>query len=298
MSGGRAFTGLAKAGFLGIEFRVDSIAIKGGLRKYVHTYPHAPGGKPEKLGRKLYEITMSGIFLVNDPVFPTAHPGDIGMLRAQFENEVTGDLVIPTVGTIQAYATDWDIENTAKIMNGERMKISFEEDQDIQQFVNGPLVLTYTNVDAKYAAFAAEVTKAGLSPSLFQSLADLVSEIQGLKDQFDLQTSILVTKTQQLADECRLLDTDVADLQKPLFWPVVNALHDLGVAADNLNRDILRKLAPIGLYIVPREMVISQVATSIYGDTSRAVEIMQLNPIDDPFSIQPGTELRYYQSAA
>lgn len=294
----RAFATLSRASFLGIEFRCDDIRIKGGIDKHVHKYPHRPGGVPEKLGRKLYEITMNAVFLVNDKFYPTAWPGDIGMLRSQFENEVSGDLTIPTVGTIQAYAVDWDITNTHKVMNGERMTIQFEEDQNIEQLTSSPLVLTYTNVGAKYDSLVAEATAANIPLPKLQSITDLVQDIQTLKDQIDDQASVLSTKTQQLADVCRFVDETVSDLQEPPAWRTVSALHDLGVAAYNMNRDLLRKLAPLAIYTVPREMVIAQVATAIYGSADRAVEIMKLNPINDVFSIPANTQLRYYQSAA
>ena len=44
-------------------------------------------------------------------------------------------------------------------------------------------------------------------------------------------------------------------------------------------------------------MTIGQVAVAIYGDSSRAVELMQINPIEDALAIKSGTKLRYVQAA-
>jgi len=57
-----AFENLRKTAFDGIEFPIESIKVKGGLRFHVHEYPHVPGGDAEKLGRRLYEIEIVGNF--------------------------------------------------------------------------------------------------------------------------------------------------------------------------------------------------------------------------------------------
>jgi prophage DNA circulation protein len=295
----RPFATLAKASFLGIEFRVESHTIRCGIRKFDHEYPHAPAAKIEKLGRKPYMVTLDAVFMVGDKTFPTAWPGDIGLIRSQAENQVSGDLVIPTVGTIPAICVDWDISGSNKVMNGEKMRLTFEEDQDVQQLVDAPLVLTYTNVTAQASKFQKALTASGIDPTPFAQMLDLASQVDSYQSSAaTLQFSIIGTKLSQLADLGRTLDVSVRDLNQPAQWPVVNALHDLVVTADNLNRDLLAKAAPLGIYAVTREMAISQLSTAIYGDTTRAVELMQLNAIEDVFAIQPGVDIVYYQVAA
>ena len=44
-------------------------------------------------------------------------------------------------------------------------------------------------------------------------------------------------------------------------------------------------------------MAISDVARAVYGDASRAVEILQTNTIEDPFAIPGGTTLKVFAAA-
>ena len=290
------FDTLPHAAFIGVEFLAENIQIKGGLREHVHKYMQKPGGKVEKLGRELYTISMDCVFLVGHPDFPTGWPGDIGLLRSQFENMVTGDLVIPTVGTIQAHAFDWDETHSPKMRNGERMRVQWREDSDQAQIVSGPIVLQYNAVASQAGKFKQAAEDLGLTNpgDAIDSIFSLANEVQGLADQADLQADKLATKAAQLASVCRTFDALDKRLNDPVNHELVDALHDLGVAASNLNKDILRRVIPIGEFTVPVQMSVAQASTAIYGDTSHGAEIMKMNPLENPFAILPGTLLRYY----
>ncbi len=98
-----AFDALLRASFLDYPFPVQDIDVKGGLRDHVHEYPHAPGGAPEKLGRKLYEFTFTCPFLTGLRGYPKLWPETLATLRIFFEGQNTGDLVVPTIGTINTF---------------------------------------------------------------------------------------------------------------------------------------------------------------------------------------------------
>ena len=51
-------------------------------------------------------------------------------------------------------------------------------------------------------------------------------------------------------------------------------------------------------FTVKRTMSVVEISKAIYkGDATKAVEIMRLNALDDPFSVSGGTIVRYYQAA-
>jgi hypothetical protein len=50
-------------------FPFRSYSIKGGMREHLHEFPHG-GIAPEKLGRKLYEISVTGLFLEPEALLP------------------------------------------------------------------------------------------------------------------------------------------------------------------------------------------------------------------------------------
>jgi hypothetical protein len=48
-------------------------------------------------------------------------------------------------------------------------------------------------------------------------------------------------------------------------------------------------------YVVPAPgQSVTQISTAIYGDASHAVELMQTNPIEDPFLVPAGTVVTAY----
>jgi prophage DNA circulation protein len=294
-TGARPFLALQKASFLGIAFRCESIKVRGGVRDFVHEYPHSPGGQPETLGRKLYVAELEAVFVVDDQFYPTAWPGDIGQLRSQFEEEARGTLVIPTVGSFRAYCKDWDLTNTNKMMNGERMRMVFMEDQEVSQLTD-EFFFQHDVIATNYGKFAAAITSATLKLDAFEQIAELVSEIESFKDRADLAQRIIANKMQQLADACRYADEAVRDLDKPQAWAAVRALHDLGVSADKLARDAFFTGLPITIYECPVEMTVADISTAIYGDTSKMSELLDLNPFENPFAVPAGFDVKHYQA--
>ena len=132
-----AFDTLQRASFQGIEFPITSMTLKGGIRDHIHEYPHAAGGAPEKLGRKLYEVSMQANFQSTFRAYPRLWPSALSKLRKIFEQQTTGDLVIPTIGTIQAYARNWTQQMEAKIRSGETATFEFVEDQGSEDLAAG-----------------------------------------------------------------------------------------------------------------------------------------------------------------
>lgn len=102
------FDQLQRASFFEIPFPVKSVHIRGRLRRHEHEYLRVPGALNEKLGRGLYMIEMEAVFDANIKGYGRLWPNSLGQLREIYEQELTGDLVVPTIGTIPAFITEWD----------------------------------------------------------------------------------------------------------------------------------------------------------------------------------------------
>jgi prophage DNA circulation protein len=286
------FDTLIPAAFRGIKFPLRSVTVRGGLRDHVHEFPHANGGLPEKLGRKLYDIRMTASFHVTFRRYPDLWPKGINDLFAAFESGETHDLAIPTLGTIRAYAVDWSKVSDARARSGEEAEFSFREDS-AQATLQGNLhVGSIDKLAAEYERFAkpAEASRAQAG-DLLDSLQGAVNAVTSVKDQLELQSNLVAARLNKVAGLCRDLDETVKYFDEPVNHAVKDALHDLWFAALTLAVDVSRRVASPRIYLVPTLMPVTTIAASALGDGSRAVEIMQLNALEDPFAVRPGTEI-------
>lgn len=291
------FDQLQRAAFDGIEFACSKVSVKGGMRDHVHEYVHLPGGQPELLGRKLYTISFEATFSSETPLYPNAWPGDLSDLRDRFEQGVKSDLVIPTIGTIKAYAIDWDIDTDFKSMrDGEKMRMTFREDAEEALLIDSVVNVNTPDISFAAAALELEASELGLE-DFFTSVLNLANEVNALKDQVELQSEILSDKVGQLTSAVQRLDETLDVLDDPPHYKVTRALHDLGNAAIGLQANILKHSNPIALFVTPLRMSVSDVAAALYGGTELAVQLLKMNPINDAFNIPAGTSLRVYQAA-
>lgn len=292
--GAGVFAQLQRASFGGIDFAVSRMSVKGSQRHHVHEFRHQAGGQPEKLGRKLYSFEFDCFFSSVTPLYPNAWPGDLFALRTVFELGITGDLVVPTIGTIKAFCTDWPTEaDFGRRRDGETAKLTFLEDSEEVNLIGDKLNVGLTDLSTKKMEKLVEV-KGPKWIDAFAAVTKLANEVQTMKDQVDLRGEQIADKCKQVQVGCQRLDESLDGLNDPVNHQIAAALHDLGVAAINLGADILRKGNPITTFILPARMAISDVSTALYGDTSKAMDLLRMNLIEDALSIPSGTTLRVY----
>lgn len=297
-----AFDGLQRASFAGFEFPVSEITITGGARDHVHEYPHSPGGAPEKLGRKLYEFRMVGLFQQGFKSYRLLYPETLFSLRIVWEGQRTFDLVVPTLGTIQAYPISWvERAEPKRMRNGVTVEMVYREDAS-DLFLVKELIKTGTSgLGTDLDTFETVIVIEGLGLiELFIAIIAMANEILAIKDQGDLLASVVIAKTEALTRLCAEADTTLDVLDDPVHFRVLDALHALWASSIRLNRDALRRAQPLDAYIVPPGVIMSvlDVSRAVYGDSSRAVEIMRNNALDDPFAIRGPFPIRVYQNAA
>lgn len=292
-----------KASFAGIEFAYTSLSVKGGLRHTIHEFTHTPGGELEKQGRKAYSIRFRAVFhdLPGSDyarAYPDAYPSSMRLLRKNFEEEVTANLVIPTIGTIKACATDWTSTfDPGSARTGEVFDIEFTEDSDrdlladIEIELGSPAAMADLNdalINAMKAAFLAEQ-----SLSLLQKINDAVTAVLAIAGRADAYARLVEAKIRAVDSLCQQAVDGLDDLQNPQNHLVANALKDLALNARALGERVAAVEATIKQITLKSTMSVSALSTILYGTSERGFELLQLNPIEDALAIPAGFVVKY-----
>lgn len=295
-----AFDDLKHMSFAGIPFPVKSVRISGGIRDHVHEYPHSPGGAPEKLGRKLYEISAEAVFLQGliNPLWGSLWPQNLSTLRKLWEDQATRDLHIPTIGTIQAYAFNWEQVMDARIRSGEMVSLRFREDQTAAFLTQSLIQTTARSFVDRAADFQIAADELDPKPSIFDAIQDAANSVLAFKDQADLYGNLVEAKLLGLTALLQAADRQVLELNDPVNHRLLDAMLGLWEAAVKLQQDLEETGAKLQEFVVPIQMSTSQAAASIFNDASRGGDILSLNALTDPFAIPAGTVLKYYADAA
>src|ERR1700722_3604570 len=297
-----AQTGLPITQFGAIKFPGETHTVDGTGRHHIHEYPHTPGGLVEKLGRSLYEITIRGNFQATFPGFPDLYPNGMQTIRGYYEQQTTLPLVHPTIGTFPAFITKWRQVKEARLLSGEKVDITFLEDQS-QQFQLADLVTSAddTTVASSAAQVATELSSVRAQLALDQKTLNLFDGVQQLSqaigaiaDTATLYGNVYGAKLQALSATCASLESSFA-LQDARAWPLVDAVLSLWQSANLALQDLQSKRVQMNRYIVPCNETLTDVAIAIYSDASRLSDLLSLNPlVADVLSVQAGTTILYY----
>lgn len=288
-----AFDNLQIAQFEDIKFPVSKITVSGGLRDHVHEYPHSPGGAPEKLGRRLYTVKMHIPAMQGFKAYPNLWPEGLDQLRQVFEEERTENLVIPTLGTIKAYALNWNEETDYSNRSGVSVDLEFREDQSSAYLLTQMIDIDQSDVAGALAALTGTLDGGNLG-DFFSSIKDAANSLLAVKDQAELYANVIEAKAAGLSQLCQQADELLHPLDNPANFRVLSALHDLWRASNKLSVDALKLTIPTQPFVTAGLMSVADISTLLYGDTSHAVDIMRGNALPDPLSIQPGTLIKYY----
>ncbi len=286
---------LQRASFEGIEFPYKELDIAGAIREHEHEYPHAPGAALEKLGRKLYEIKFKAGFHETFRKYPKLWSQSLPKLVKLFERETTGNLVIPNVGTIRACCVRWNRNLNVSARSGEAIDLTFKEDQEQAFLVNNLLTVSTQSLASKAERFAIEAEKIKPKESLFDSIQIAANSALAIVDTVQMYGNLVEAKLLALAGLCEEADQRLAVVNDPLNHEMLDALLDLWDAAFKLNSDLLKTGGTMVTYTLQRGMSMIELSKALYdGDGTRALELLQLNAIVDPFNLPANTVVRYY----
>lgn len=279
--------------FDGIEFPVLRYRVRGTYRDHTHEYLKTDGGANEKFGRSIYTVEAEAEFHSTLPGYHGLYPDALNALRKRFEQGTTGPLVIPTIGTIQAYQLAWDQGFDARVQSGETVPLHFKEDSN-QAF----LLAALSKIDSGSLSSAAArldlaTTAMTPKPSIFDQIQNASNDIIAIRDQAQLIGALAAAKIEGLANILREADR-LIELQDPTQFSVVDALHDLLDATLSFARVVTQQSGAPRLYTTPRVMTVSEISLATYGDSTHGVEIMQNNGPDDPLAVPAGTAIVWF----
>ena len=252
------------------------------------------------MGRKPYQITMRGLFFQNFPKYPNLYPTGLDNLRDAFEQQMSADLVIPTIGTITAYARDWGQAATFQHLSGEIAEFLFIEDQS-QLFLSTNLVsagsTTLSNQASAFnAQLALEQFQMPLTLDLISAVQQDVNAVLAIQDTAEAVSNLIQAKIGAFVADAQALD-GCLEMQSPSHAVLLDLLHSMWDTAAQLGANLASGQSKPKTYVVPAQCSVSQASIAIYGDSSHATDLMNINAIVDPFAIPTNTSLLYYPAS-
>jgi hypothetical protein len=247
--------------------------------------------------RTLYTFSMAAEFHTTLNTVPRLWPDCINGLRQMFQNTVTADLVIPTMGTFKATIVSWDQETNASITSGERVEIRFLEEYVSEQLIG---ISSFTEIGFAYKDWVVAKEKLPRKPTILDEIDKYANKVLGFRDQVLLFREGLVNTIDSFTALIGEADETLALLDDPQNDPVLQAMQRLWLAAIKLAQAPGEETSTEQrIFVTDRTMTASEASARIYqGDSSRAYEVMALNYLEDPLAIPAGTRLIYLKSVA
>lgn len=294
-----AHDGLQRASFDGLEFPFTKMNVRGKYRLHTHEYLKTPGGLNEKMARGLYTVEFQAVFDANITNLNGGtlllYPDVLNSLRDKYERGITGSLVIPSIGTIQAIQTDWNQEMDAKIRSGEKAPLTFLEDNSEEALTSALSEIDTTSVASNAFKLDSLANELDPKPTIFDTIQEMANAVFALRDQGNLFGARLEAQVLALTGIIHEADRTLDELQNPVNYRIVDAMHELLDSLLTLSR-VASKTQEAGKYTVPMTMTVGQISTAIFGDTSHALEIMQNNYLDDPLAVPAGTVIVFFRA--
>ena len=284
----------------GVVLPYKRISIRGGVRHVEHEYPHVDGGLAEKLGRKLYEIDVD---LVIDEGVARAGFYQGRNLIADFntlstnvlEKAKTVTVYLPNIGEIKAFAPDWTREIDVAKTSGEAVRLTLKEDNDSAALIAKTLSIKPPAAVTQFLG-ALESASPVPMPNPLQQIRDAVNQLLAFRDQGQMWVGFIDAKIQGLQAMFEEVDATLDYLNDPEQWLLLESLRNLWSAVRELGEDI-GAVQPLGTWTVPRLMSCADISIALYRDTGHAIDILNLNALEDPYAVPAGTSVRYFKAA-
>jgi hypothetical protein len=219
---------------------------------------------------------------------------NLDSLIALWEQEEQVELELPGIGRFNAVATTWSRDFDVKLQSGEVCEVTFKEDQD------QALLLAQTLSKKPIASLATGLgdleARTPIPPvpawqQMLDQIRDGVNTALAYRDTAEMWSDFIITKIEGLLALFSEAD-EMALFNDPLNSELLGALHALWAAT----QEVVSQAGELGSYTTTRDTDVAGVSMAIYGDTAHQVDIMNLNPIEDPYRIRAGTTLRYLKT--
>jgi prophage DNA circulation protein len=301
MSQDDLFSKLPSGSFDGITLPVLSVEYVVDSAGAIHKYPYRPGGDIEYTGREPIAGSLVAAFFNGVGQFSgdlstnDLWPGTFNLLQRRVQEQKSGPLVIPTLGTIKQAKIKLHPKYDAEHRDGCFVTIDFIEDSG-DQFLDAtlPSAIGRASSGAAEADFAFRAI--GIEPSIegfdgsigdwTAALGQIVNQIQSVQSSIALPFEQIASLVRQASE---VINTTVA-LFDPENWAAVNALKSMVDATQDMIAEIAND-RPLKSYSAGKRMTVVDVSIAT-GNT--VDEIMSLNVLEDFNGIEPGVTLTVF----
>ena len=310
---------LQDGSYKGVTFDFVSAREQGGNELDVQVFPGRNGARVQKRRRKELRIDVMAVFVEDN------YPENMLDLLNKLSDGTPGELIHPVFGSIQASAESFTSIHDAEDPDSGMIQITFVEDTpDAEKVftqkntVAGKASETRANADqvntnaAAYVeqvvseieeavslavalgsvAYAEAVNTAELCTS---AAAEASIAADTLEQDGDAMTSAsiqsLVNSTLAGIDAAVLALGDYTTEQAS---DLETSLLAMAASLDELALALLSLKPPLITVMVEATIPLLAYAHAVYGDSSRAEELLLLNDLDDPLVIPVGTLMRQY----
>jgi prophage DNA circulation protein len=282
-----------RAIFDGVEFPITECSLEGSLKQHVHEFPYAPGGPVELMARKPYRIAITSLFFDSSPFYgPSLYPQALNEIRRRYEAQFIAPLDVPNLGTIRAYITEFKSKVSGRVLNGEEVSLVFAEDTTELFSVERLLQANGSALDRTFEIYKLELDQLENPPDLFESIRQFGNSLFAIIDTLRLFDAFIAAKIDGLTSLLERATDELDELKNAENFALIEAVKNFWAAAQEFG-ETLAGTARLLTYSVPAPSTLAEVCLQIYGDTSRAQDLLNLNVINNPFKIPAGEVLVY-----
>lgn len=306
---------LQEAALDGIAFPVSSRRVQNSRSYGRHRYAYRDGQEAENTGLDPIGFELD-VPLFDGVEWPTElWPGTWDALRLLLEDPEAGGFYEyddPEFGPMQVIVPDWSWETSGESRDGGLLRLTIER----AELDEGTLVIRDSDARGVSSRLAEQLDEATADAGLDDDDIATAFEVYGvpLTDQDPVTLgsgnvmSSLVEDFASALDEGALAQDELAakldelrsridavrrfpETQDPRNWSMVYASERLLATVTDLAEAARRTAPPVMDYEVPDMMSVYEVASILYGNTSRADEILARNTIPEPLFIPRGRVL-------
>lgn len=307
---------LQLASFDGVAFPVRTLERSGGRAKVRHRYPYRDAQDVEDTGREPYAWT------IEIPLFAGMSPVDVGrplypdtyeLLRFLFDDPDTlgeAEYVDPELGPFDVAVISHTWRANADARNGGVYTLQIEE-VSADPFPYSITEGSGSRSSAEQAAADADLAIVGVvtEDEIAQAWEDDgVAVEDGSFDPGAIFTGLVDDFFNTIQDASLAADDVAAYVDRVRYridrvlrfdamreasrWSIVASLNRLSDTLTQAGEEAQASRPTIVDFVVPWVMSADEVALQLYGDVSRAEEIVRRNPTRDPNAYQTGRVLK------
>lgn len=289
--------------FDGVVFDFVRATLEGGNTLDQQQYPNRPGTFIQGRARNGRRFQIMGVFIEDD------YPDTMNQLIAKLENGgAPVDFVDPVFGTFKAscdhFVVNHDVEEAA---DSATIEITILEHTEGNVGTAG----VKNTTPARANAVRSRVTDTLVALSAFQEATevqnnDYVLQVEGamnaassIADSLEATGDDLSALDVQKQGNDTLATVDVAvaagaDYDSAEAYDLGAAVLAMSSAVAGLVQDLIDAKPPLQVYVIPADTNLLAFAHDLYGDSSRADEVLALNNIPDPSLIPAGFRMSAY----